>query len=125
MNILLNNNMDNQIFKIKKSDTFPSLTISVGTKGSLGQKIGLNLSGVSAVTFSMTDECSNLKTFNQPCEIVCSSGGTIQYNWKPEDTNTHGSYLGEFKLNFTSGGTLTIPTIGGIKIKVLDSINKF
>lgn len=117
--------MNPQIFKIKRNDTLPTLQVSIGAKGNLGQNVGYNLIGVSAVTFTMIDECSNTKVYDQPAQIICSSGGTIQYLWQDGDTDTEGVYSGEFELRYDTGQKLSIPTQGGITIEILKDINSF
>lgn len=127
--------MNNQVFKIKRNDTLPAIQVSISTKGNLGQKIGYNLIGIpntssvtattTAITFTMVDECSNLKVYNQPAQIVCHSGGTIQYQWQEGDTDTEGIFYGEFELHYDTGQKISIPTQGGIKIEILKDINSF
>ena len=117
--------MSNSIFKIKRNDTLPSLRVSIGTKGSLGQKMGYNLSNVTGITFTMIDECSNSKIYEQTAQIICSSGGTIQYNWQVGDTDTSGIFYGEFELKFATGDKMSIPTQEGIKIEIIKDIDPF
>lgn len=114
-----------QVFKIKRNDTLPVLQVSIGTRGNLGQKIGYNLTGVTGATFTMVDECSNSKIYDQPAQIVCTSGGTVQYMWQNGDTDTEGIFYGEFELNYNTGQKLSIPTQGGIKIEILKDIDSF
>lgn len=119
--------MSNQVFKIKTDDTYPPLQVSVSTKGNLTQPTAFNMSGVTGVTFTMVDDCNNNKVYAQSGSILCSSGGTIQYQWQDGDTDTDGTYFGEFKL-YLSGGSgtrMSIPYMGGIKIEITGSINKF
>jgi hypothetical protein len=116
-----------QVFKIKRNDTLPVLQVNIGTRGNLGQKIGYDLTNVvaSAITFTMIDNCSNTKVYAKPAQIICVSGGTIQYSWEEGDTDTEGIYFGEFELIFNTGQKLSIPTQGGIKIEILKDINSF
>jgi len=117
--------MSTQIFKIKRNDTLPALQVSIGTRGNLGQKIGYDLSGITAVTFTMIDDCSNSKIYDQAAQIVCTSGGTIQYTWQDGDTDTEGIYQGEFELRYSTGQRLSIPTQGSIKIEISKDIDPF
>jgi hypothetical protein len=117
--------MNNQLFKIKRNDTLPTIQVSISTKGNLGQKTGFDLIGVTAVTFTMVDDCSNSKIYNQPAQIVCPSGGTIQYNWQDGDTDTEGIFFGEFELKYATGQRLSIPTQEGIKIEILKDLDPF
>jgi len=120
--------MATQIFKIKRNDTLPVLQIAVKGRGNLGEKIDYDLSNVTSVTFSMKDDCNNLKVYDQTAEIICASGGTIQYIWQSGDTDTAGKYLGEFELTFSgvSGNSiLSVPQQGGIPIEINSDINNF
>lgn len=115
-----------QIFRIKRNDTLPKLQVNVITKGTLGQLEGYSFidTGTTA-TFTMVDDCSNTKVYDQPVQIICISGGTLQYSWQESDTDTEGIYYGEFKITFSSGDKISIPTQGGIKIEILKDINPF
>ena len=110
-------------FLIKQNDTLPALKINVKSRTYLDSLVPFVLSGVSTCTFSMSDNSGNLKIASSPAQILCVSGGTIQYNWNLGDTDTSGNYIGEFQLNFISGGTMTIPTLDGINISVIKSVN--
>lgn len=117
--------MINNVFLIKRNDTLPALQISIATKGNLGQKIGYDLSGVTGITFTMVDECNNCKVNAQTAQTVCSSGGTIQYNWQSGDTDEAGVYQGEFELNYANGNRMSIPQLGGIRIEIIKDLNPF
>ena len=117
--------MKSQLFRIKKHSTLPNLQISLIAETHLTRQKEYNLSDFSAATFSMSDDCGTIKIYNQPAQITCISGGTIQYNWTPDNTDEPGNYLGEFTLHHKLGGTLTVPQIGGVRIEVLKSINPF
>ena len=110
-------------FIIKRNDTLPSLSISVKARGELNEVIPFHLSGVSACTFSMTDDCGSLKVSSAVATIMLASAGTIQYDWNSEDTDTEGKYNGEFELFFTGGKKMSIPTLGAIEINVIKDIN--
>ena len=117
--------MSNQIFKIKRNDTLPVLQLNIVARGSLGQKMDYNLSGVSSITFSMADNCDNLKVHQQSAQTVCSSEGIIQYVWQDGDTDTSGTYQGEFELTYATGQRMSLPQMGSIKIEIFDDINSF
>jgi hypothetical protein len=117
--------MTTETFVIKRNDTLPALQISIATKGNLGQKTGYNLSGVTGITFTMIDDCNNCKVNAQTAQIICSSGGTIQYNWQSGDTDESGVYQGEFELNYADGSRMSIPPIGGIRVEIIKDLNPF
>ena len=110
-------------FQMKQNDTLPSLQINIKARGCLDSVIPFNLSGVTACTFSMVDNCGNLKVASMPAAITCYSGGSIQYNWIEGDTDTDGKYKAEFELFFSDGKKLTVPTFGAIEVNILKDVN--
>lgn len=110
-------------FIIKRNDTLPALLISIKTRGDLNEVIPFSLTGVSACTFSMIDSCGSLKVSSANAQIVLASGGTLQYNWSTEDTDTDGKFTGEFELFFNGGAKMSVPTLGAIDIHVIKDIN--
>lgn len=113
-----------QNFVIKRNDTLPSLIVKVKTRGPLGEIIPFTLSGVTATTFSMSDDCNNLKFSSMAAQILCASGGSMQYSWQEGDTDTDGLFKGEFELFFSDGKKLSVPTMGGINIQIVKDINE-
>jgi hypothetical protein len=117
---------NNQVFKIKRNDTLPALKLSIMTTDRLGSKSGYDLTEVTGATFTMIeDKCKSIKVYSQSAEITCYSGGTLQYNWSNGDTDTSGTYMGEFELNFSDGTRMSIPSIGGVRIEIIDDLNSF
>ena len=114
-----------KIFQIKQNDTLPALQVNIKAVGCLDSVIPFNLSGVTACTFSMANDCGDLKISSMPASINSASGGSIQYNWVIGDTDTHGKYKAEFELFFSDGNKMTVPTIGTIDVNVLKDINDF
>lgn len=110
-------------FIIKKNNTLPSLQLTLIDRGCLGGKEPYNLDGVSGVTFTMTNSCGDYKIFSKPAVILSASGGTIQYNWSPVDTNEHGKFLGEFQLMYSDGNKMSIPQNGFLQIEIPKNIN--
>ena len=116
--------LDKIKFTIKQNDTLPSLSINITYTGRLAQLVPLNLSGVSAVTFSMKDECCGyLKVSSKQAQIASYCDGTLQYNWDAEDTNEPGDYFGQFELFYTNGGKMSVPSTGGIHIQIPPDIS--
>src|SRR3989344_5877329 len=111
-------------FAIKRNDTLPALVVKIKARGVLDESIPFNLSGVTATTFSMSDNCNNLKISSSTAQIICYSGGTVQYNWLSGDTDTDGTFSGEFELFFGDGNKMSVPTVGGIGIQIVKDINE-
>lgn len=121
----MGSNLFEKGFVIKQYDTLPALSVRLKTRGCLNEVIPFCLSGVSAVTFSMVDNCGNLAVSSSAAQITSSTGGTIQYNWIDGDTVESGKYKGEFEMFFNGGKKMTVPTIGGLDIQIIEDINKF
>lgn len=116
-------NLFERDFLIKRNDTLPCLVASIKTRGCLDSIVPLNLTAVTAVTFSMQDSCGNLTIASKPAVIASASGGTIQYEWDSEDTSEAGYFQGEFELFFSGGKKLSVPIVGGIKIQIIEDVN--
>lgn len=112
-------------FIIKRNDTLPALQICLIDKGCLGGKESYNLSGVTGVTFTMTNNCGEYKIFEKTAQVVSYSAGTIQYNWDVNDTNEGGDFKGEFQLFYSDGNKLSIPQNGYIDIMIPKDVNPY
>lgn len=112
-----------QNFIIKRNDTLPALTVSIKRRGELDDLLPFNLTNVTGMTFSMEDANNNLKISSASAQTISITGGTIQYNWTPSDTDTDGRYLGEFELFFADGNKMSVPTLGGIVIEIVKDVN--
>jgi len=110
-------------FQMKQNDTLPSLQVNIKARGCLDSVICFNLSGVTACTFSMADDCGNLKISSMPAAINSYSGGSVQYNWIEGDTDTAGKFKAEFELFFSDGKKMTVPTLGVIEVNILKDVN--
>lgn len=110
-------------FFIKRNDTLPSLEIVVIDRECLGNRVPFNLSGVTACTFTMTNDCGDIKIMAKEAQIVSYSGGSIAYNWEEGDTNESGIFYGEFQLLFSGGARMSIPQIGNITIEIGKDLN--
>lgn len=116
-------------FFIKKNDTLPVLSIAITDEGYLGEKTPFILTAVTAVTFTMVDECGDFKILEGSSNITCDYGGNLEYVWSENDTDVSGKFKGEFRLYFSggsgSGSVMTIPTISPIDIFISKTINPF
>ncbi len=117
--------MNQQPFIIKRNDTLPALSINIKTRNCINAVVPFSLSAVTGCTFSMSDDCGNLKISSSAAQITNASAGTIQYTWIEGDTNESGKYKGEFELFFSSGAKMSIPSLGGIDVFIDNDINKY
>ena len=106
------------IFKIKKSDTKP--TINVELQYNNGSAIDLTGATVYFIMGNLTDYStyrSGLAT------ITGSTTGQCQYNWNVLDTGSVGTYWGEFQATWGVGSVMTLPNNHNLKIEILEDYN--
>ncbi len=97
-------------FYIKKGDTAPPLRVFLRQRD--GSPITLD---TAVVKFHM----NNGKVASGTVTILDADLGKVEYSWQAADTDTAGSFSGEFEI--TDGGKdQTVPSNGYITIKILD-----
>lgn len=97
-----------QTFFITKNSTLPSLRMEVINDGRHDfHKLYLALQSAD-VTFTMSDSETGVKKIaNAPAYVVekqtdgCEEKYVIEYRWQKRDTNTAGTYIGQFKIVFS------------------------
>lgn len=112
-------------FVIKRNDTLPALKLQLSKKDCLGGAQPFPLSGVTGSTFTMISDHGNAKVYNKQANILSQSGGTLQYEWDPEDTDESGIFRGEFQLKYSDGRVLSIPRTTPLRIEIIKDINPF
>jgi len=100
---------------IKKGDTLPVL--SAIFKDSNGNIV--DLTGAT-VTFTMSRN-GTVKINAASCTIESEAGGEVSYVWVSGDTDTAGTYDGEFEVT-NANGVFTIPTKDYIKVDIKDTL---
>jgi hypothetical protein len=76
----------------------------------------------TTVTFTMvnSETITSQKVLAQECTILNSGLGQVRYEWESEDTNTAGTYLGQFQIEYADESKLTIPTTDSLAIIILE-----
>jgi hypothetical protein len=67
----------------------------------------------------MNDSVSGTNKINAAVTLTTPASGIITYEWAAGDTDTVGTYNGEFQITYTSGKMLTVPTVGYKSIEVI------
>lgn len=115
--------MSTNVVKMKRHDTRPFLDIKL--KDSDTEYADLTISGI-AVTFTMKDfDTDVIKVSAQSCEILTPIEGAVRYVWQPEDTDTVGTYLGEFEVTYPAeepypDAKTTYPISSALAIVILE-----
>lgn len=98
---------------IKRNDLMP--TLDVVLQAPLGTPF--DLTG-STVKFIMLQRSTNTVKVNAAATITNSTAGAVTYSWTGTDTDTAGTYVGEFQVTLPSGKTRTFPERGYLYIDV-------
>lgn len=114
--------MAHEDFWIKVGDRRPYL------KGTLEDENGneINITLADSVYFSMkTRDGGSPKIDRVEAEVVDPTNGIVQYKWAAGDTDTPGTYFGEFIVDWNGAGTddLTCPNDGYIVIVIKDDVS--
>jgi hypothetical protein len=107
-----------EIFKIKKNDTKPALSIELQYAN--GSPIDLTN---GSVIFNMGNITSFSNYTSGACTIISASGGQCEYRWTGSiDTGSVGKYWGEFEIQWT-GSKMTLPSDHSLQINVFEDYN--
>ena len=104
-------------FKIQQHDTSPQL---VGTLKDASDN-AIDLTGAT-VKFLMRRISSTTAKVDASATVIDEDAGRVKYVWQTGDTDTAGTFQGEFEVTYTSGEIETFPNDGYIGIEVLDDI---
>ena len=100
------------VFDLKQDDIFPALRARL--RDGRGTAIDLSL---ATVAFRMRATGGALKIDDAACDVVDAAGGIVEYQWAAGDTDTPGTYDGEFVISY-AGGVQTVPATGYVSIVV-------
>lgn len=101
-------------FYIKEGDTSPAIEYMLSP-------VTITLNGGSVV-FNMKDRRNQLKV-NRAAAVITDDGlltdtPTVQYNWTAADTDTAGTYYGEFEVTYADSTIETFPNNGYITVEI-------
>ena len=106
---------------MKRNDTRPFLDVVLQDVD--GTALDLQNGGVAAsgITFTMKNlDDDSIKVNKQICDPIYQTTGMVRYSWDAADTNTAGTYVGEFNVLYNDGTNLTIPTSSVLSIVILE-----
>ena len=100
-------------FGIKQGALNPALEATLKK----GDGTAQDLTGAT-VKFSMEHANGKIKVNEGACTIVDAPTGQVKYSWQTGDTDTPGTYRGEFHVTGLSGGEAIFPSEGYITVEV-------
>ena len=105
-------------FFLKQNDTAPSIRASLKD----GSNSAVDLTSAS-VKFHMKTVFGNTTKINASANIISpETNGVVQYNWTSNDTNTPGTFFGEFEVTHSDGTVETFPNNSFITVEVTEDI---
>ena len=104
---------------MKRNDTRPFLDVVLQDVNGAALDLSTTVSGI---TFTMKDlDTDAIKVNQKDCSLVnTGSDGMVRYSWQPKDTNTAGTYAGEFQILYNDTTKLTVPTSSVLSIIILE-----
>lgn len=103
------------VLKLKRGDLFPTLDATLTDRDGTPFPIPLG----ATVALRMRDAAGGAMVIdNAPVTIIDAAAGKVSYAWVSGDTNTAGTYFGEFVVVFSGGGTQTFPGDGYVEILI-------
>ena len=114
-----------ELFIIKQNDLRPHLYAVLGRidedSGEVPEGEGDVITGATVV-FSMRDENGTVKVDKEPVVVDDDEEGMVHYIWQEGDTDTAGTFYGEFQVTL-AGEPITYPNDKvGFKIKITEEI---
>lgn len=105
-------------FTIKAHDRLPSIQATLLSAG-----VPVDLTTATGVKFILKLENGSTPKVNAAATIVTAASGLVRYDWLAVDTDTPGSYLGEWEVTWSGGKKQTFPTLTYHAIDVLADLD--
>ena len=104
---------------MKRHDTRPFLDVVLQDVSGTALDLSATVSGI---TFTMKNLDTDVVKVNaQVCSLVnTGSDGMVRYSWDGADTDTAGTYVGEFQIMYNDATKLTVPTSSVLSIIILE-----
>lgn len=105
-------------FIIKKNDRLPSLEVIC--KDASG--VAVDLTAATSAKFIMKNNTGGAVKVNTTAVISSAGSGLVRYDWLAIDTDTAGTFSGEFEITFPTAKPLTFPNGEYITITIFADV---
>ena len=111
-------------FIVKKNDTRPVLRAQLFAPdpNNAGQNAAVDLTLATGITFILGKKGATSPKFEAAAVIEDAAAGKVMYVWAPGDTDTVGTWAGEFEVKWGSD-TQTFPSDSYITIKIIEDLD--
>lgn len=106
------------IFHIRQGDTKPDLVRTLLDEDG----VAVNLTGATAVRFNLKAPDGSVKIDNAAAAITNAAAGIVTYEWAAVDTDTAGSFTGEFEVTWGGGGIQSFPNPDYIEVVITQEV---
>lgn len=100
-------------FDVKQGSTRPYLRMTLEENG-----VAVNLTGITSVVFRMRITGATAYKVNAAAVVVDALNGVVEYRWMAANTDTAGTYNGEFVVTFADASVGIWPSNGYITVEV-------
>lgn len=104
-------------FYIKQNDTTPAIRATL--ENGSGDAVDL---ASTTVRFHMRALGGTTVKVDAAATVINANTGIVQYDWDAADTDTVGTFQGEFEVTYSDGSIETFPNNGYIPIVITDDI---
>ncbi len=104
-------------FFIKRGDRLPTLARTLQYQDGSA----IDLTGCT-VTWVMRTKVGGEIKVSAPATIVSALEGRVEYAWASPDTSAVGEFVGEWRVLYPDGKTLTVPTLNFVTVHVKESL---
>ena len=110
-------------FILKKNDTRPALRAQLMQPDvNNGLNVAVELTLATGITFILGKKGSAAPKFEAPAIIEDAAAGKVMYVWSAGDTDTPGTWAGEFEVKWGTD-TQTFPSDSYITIKIIEDLD--
>lgn len=106
-------------FTMKANDTLPRLRSTL----TYSDASVVDLTGSSVQFIMRTVDPGAPKVKAAAAIVTASAPAVVEYTWAAVDTDSPGSYLGEFEVTFPDSRVRTFPTEGYFTIDILSDLD--
>lgn len=103
-------------FEIKKGDRLPAIESTLTDAAGAA----IDLTNATAVFAFRLNSGGAVKT--GAATVTDAAAGKVKYSWAAGDTDTVGVYAAEWRLTFTGGVEMTVPSSGFLYFTISDDL---
>lgn len=105
-------------FHIKQNDTNPAIEATLTDE----DLVALDLNTATGIKFHMINPSTGVVKVDAVAAIDDAPTGRVRYQWASGETDTPGTYNGEFQVTWNDSTVTSFPNNGYIEIKITKEV---